>query len=78
MISKNVDLLVLEGMGRAIHTNLYTPFNCESLKVTLFSSKNTWPVKTGIEPKNQGNWSKKREISKKNEISRISVNFLES
>ena len=38
MLSKNVDLLVLEGMGRAIHTNLYTAFNCESLKVTVFST----------------------------------------
>ena len=33
MVEMGVDLLVLEGMGRAIHTNLYTSFACESLKV---------------------------------------------
>ena len=35
-----MDLLVLEGMGRAIHTNLYTRFKCECLKVAVL--KNKW------------------------------------
>ena len=33
MNEMGVDLIVLEGMGRAIHTNLDTDFKCESLKV---------------------------------------------
>ena len=37
---QKVDLLVLEGMGRAIHTNFDTNFNCESLKVAVI--KNRW------------------------------------
>ena len=40
MESQGVDLLVLEGMGRAIHTNLYTRFKCECLKVAVL--KNKW------------------------------------
>jgi len=40
MTSQGVDLLVLEGMGRAIHTNLYTKFKCECLKVAVL--KNKW------------------------------------
>ncbi len=40
MVDKGVDLVVLEGMGRAIHTNLYAKFNCESLKVAVL--KNRW------------------------------------
>jgi len=40
MKQMGVDLIVLEGMGRAIHTNLYTPFTCESLKVAVI--KNKW------------------------------------
>eukprot|EP00090_Calanus_glacialis_P034823 TRINITY_DN5891_c0_g1_i1.p1 TRINITY_DN5891_c0_g1~~TRINITY_DN5891_c0_g1_i1.p1 ORF type:complete len:780 (-),score=227.21 TRINITY_DN5891_c0_g1_i1:391-2730(-) len=40
MKSQGVDLLVLEGMGRAIHTNLYTKFKCECLKVAVL--KNKW------------------------------------
>jgi type II pantothenate kinase len=40
MAEKQVDLIVLEGMGRAIHTNLYAKFNCESLKVAVL--KNRW------------------------------------
>lgn len=35
-----VDLLILEGMGRAVHTNLETKFNCESLKLAVI--KNRW------------------------------------
>ena len=40
MIEKQVDLLVLEGMGRAIHTNLFAKFKCECLKVAVL--KNRW------------------------------------
>ena len=35
-----MDLIVLEGMGRAIHTNFHTKFKCESLKVAVL--KNRW------------------------------------
>jgi type II pantothenate kinase len=34
------DLIVLEGMGRAIHTNLNAAFSCESLKAAVL--KNKW------------------------------------
>jgi hypothetical protein len=37
LLSRGVDLLVLEGMGRAIHTNLYTKFKCECLKVLAYT-----------------------------------------
>ena len=40
MIERQVDLLVLEGMGRAIHTNLFAKFKCECLKVAVL--KNRW------------------------------------
>jgi len=40
MTARGVDLLVLEGMGRAIHTNLYTKFRCDCLKVAVL--KNRW------------------------------------
>lgn len=40
MTERKVDLLVLEGMGRAIHTNLYANFNVECLKVAVL--KNRW------------------------------------
>ena len=40
MTEKQVDLIVLEGMGRALHTNLYATFKCESLKVAVV--KNRW------------------------------------
>lgn len=35
-----VDLLVIEGMGRAVHTNLDAKFTCDSLKVAVI--KNRW------------------------------------
>jgi len=41
--SMNVDLIILEGMGRAIHTNYTTTFTCESLKVAVL--KNQWLAK---------------------------------
>ncbi|CAH1755830.1 1235_t:CDS:10 [Entrophospora sp. SA101] len=34
----DVDLVVLEGMGRAIHTNYYTKFICSSLKIAVVKS----------------------------------------
>lgn len=34
------DLVVLEGMGRAIHTNFYAPFQCDVLKIAVI--KNRW------------------------------------
>lgn len=34
-----VDLLVIEGMGRAIHTNLYTPFKCDTLKLAMIKTE---------------------------------------
>jgi len=37
---RGVDLLVLEGMGRALHTNLTARFTCECLKVAVV--KNRW------------------------------------
>ena len=40
MVSRGTDLLVLEGMGRAVHTNLYAGFDCECLKVAVL--KNRW------------------------------------
>lgn len=38
-----VDLIVIEGMGRALHTNLNARFKCESLKVVVI--KNNWLAK---------------------------------
>ena len=35
MTTRGVDLLVLEGMGRAIHTNLYTRLYCSTLPFYL-------------------------------------------
>ena len=40
MKKNGCDLLVLEGMGRAVHTNLFAEFKCECLKVAVL--KNRW------------------------------------
>ncbi|XP_059469854.1 4'-phosphopantetheine phosphatase isoform X1 [Neocloeon triangulifer] len=40
LVQKEVDLIVLEGMGRALHTNLTARFTCECLKVAVI--KNRW------------------------------------
>lgn len=40
LISNGVDLVVIEGMGRVIHTNLNAKFNCDVLKVAVI--KNRW------------------------------------
>ncbi|XP_013107696.1 4'-phosphopantetheine phosphatase isoform X2 [Stomoxys calcitrans] len=37
---KETDLLVIEGMGRALHTNLYADFTCDTLKLAVV--KNKW------------------------------------
>lgn len=41
---KTTDLVVLEGMGRAVHTNLYARFNVDSLKFAVL--KNEWLAKS--------------------------------
>ena len=38
--SNETDLLVIEGMGRALHTNLKARFSCETLKLAVI--KNKW------------------------------------
>ena len=38
LLSNGVDLLVVEGMGRAIHTNLDAKFTCDTLKVHFLAS----------------------------------------
>ena len=40
MKSSRVDLVILEGMGRAIHTNYNARFKCDCLKVAVL--KNQW------------------------------------
>ena len=40
MVAHNVDLIVLEGMGRTLHTNLYAKMTCECLKLAVI--KNRW------------------------------------
>lgn len=40
MVKHNVDLIVLEGMGRTLHTNLYAKMTCECLKLAVV--KNRW------------------------------------
>ncbi|XP_012149721.2 4'-phosphopantetheine phosphatase [Megachile rotundata] len=40
MVKHNVDLVVLEGMGRTVHTNLYSKMTCECLKLAVI--KNRW------------------------------------
>ncbi|XP_066908231.1 4'-phosphopantetheine phosphatase isoform X1 [Halyomorpha halys] len=37
---KEMDLLVIEGMGRAVHTNLYAQFKCDTLRVAVI--KDHW------------------------------------
>lgn len=37
---RQTDLVIIEGMGRAIHTNYYAMFGCESLKMAVI--KNSW------------------------------------
>lgn len=37
---RGTDLVVIEGMGRAVHTNYYAALRCESLKLAVI--KNSW------------------------------------
>ncbi|XP_074074787.1 4'-phosphopantetheine phosphatase isoform X2 [Macrotis lagotis] len=37
---RSTDLVIIEGMGRAIHTNYYAALRCESLKLAVL--KNSW------------------------------------
>ncbi|CAG2057763.1 unnamed protein product, partial [Timema podura] len=39
-LQEKVDLVVIEGMGRAVHTNLHAVFTCECLKMAVI--KNRW------------------------------------
>lgn len=43
MKAESTDLIVIEGMGRAIHTNFEALFKCDSLKVAVL--KNRWLAK---------------------------------
>ena len=38
LASQDVDLVVIEGMGRAIHTNFYAKFSVDALKVAVFKN----------------------------------------
>ncbi|KAF7389234.1 hypothetical protein HZH66_010371 [Vespula vulgaris] len=40
MVKHNVDLIVIVGMGRTLHTNLYANMKCECLKLAVI--KNRW------------------------------------
>ncbi|XP_041357828.1 4'-phosphopantetheine phosphatase-like [Gigantopelta aegis] len=40
MREQEADLIILEGMGRAVHTNFHAAFSCEALKVAVI--KNKW------------------------------------
>ncbi len=40
IVANRVDLVIIEGMGRAIHTNFYAKFKCDCLKVAVL--KNQW------------------------------------
>ena len=43
MVKQGTDLVVIEGMGRAIHTNFEARFSCDALKVAVL--KNRWLAK---------------------------------
>lgn len=38
VLEEGVDLVVVEGMGRALHTNFSANFTCDSLKVAIIKS----------------------------------------
>lgn len=40
MVKHEVDLIVIEGMGRTLHTNFYAKMKCECLKLAVI--KNRW------------------------------------
>jgi hypothetical protein len=37
--AQGVDLLVIEGMGRAVHTNFRTQFRCDVLKLAMIKTE---------------------------------------
>jgi len=37
--AEGVDLLVIEGMGRAVHTNLHTVFSCDCIKLAMIKNQ---------------------------------------
>ncbi|TKY55205.1 Pantothenate kinase 2 [Spatholobus suberectus] len=37
--AKDADLIILEGMGRALHTNLYARFQCDALKLAMVKNQ---------------------------------------
>lgn len=39
MLAMETDLIVLEGMGRALHTNLYAQFKCDVLKLAIVKNE---------------------------------------
>lgn len=43
-LMRTVDLIILEGMARAVQTNLYAKFTVDSLKVAVL--KNEWLAKS--------------------------------
>jgi hypothetical protein len=45
MIENKVDLIVLEGMGRSLHTNLNSKFLCDSLKLAVIKVLSMKPLK---------------------------------
>ena len=40
LCSQAIDLIILEGMGRAVHTNFSTKFTCDCAKLAII--KNGW------------------------------------
>ena len=42
--AEDVDLVVVEGMGRAIETNLYASFSCDSLKLAMVKHPEVKPL----------------------------------
>ncbi|WJX33052.1 Pantothenate kinase 2, mitochondrial [Trifolium repens] len=37
--AKDADLIILEGMGRSLHTNLYAQFKCDALKLAMVKNQ---------------------------------------
>lgn len=44
MLAMDTDFIVLEGMGRALHTNMHARFKCDTLKLAIV--KNEWLAKS--------------------------------
>ncbi|KAK8970244.1 Pantothenate kinase 2 [Platanthera guangdongensis] len=38
-VAKDADLIILEGMGRALHTNLNARFGCDALKLAMVKNQ---------------------------------------